>query len=175
MLKIGGQKVPTKTLVLLLSESLLIVLGLALATAMRFASSRWEYAGGNPIVRFLIVVLMCEFALYYNDLYDVEVMKSRSRLLIGLLQALGVACIGLAMIYYITPGVSLGRGIAAFAIPTIMTLIFGWRVLLDSKGLFLSPQSGAGPDCRHRFNRHCSHSRNLLASRSQPQGPRLSR
>jgi sugar transferase (PEP-CTERM system associated) len=136
MLKIGGQKVPTKTLVLLFSESLLIVLGLALATAMRFASSRWEYAGGNPVVRFLIVVLMCEFALYYNDLYDVEVMKSRARLLIGLLQALGVACIGLAMIYYIAPGVSLGRGIAAFAIPTIMTLIFGWRVLLDSKGFF---------------------------------------
>src|SRR6476660_8865147 len=79
---------------------------------------------------------MCEFALYYNDLYDVEVMKSRSRLLIGLLQALGVACIGLAMVYYIAPGVSLGRGIAAFAIPTIMTLIFGWRVLLDSKGFF---------------------------------------
>ena len=136
MLKIGGQKVPTKTLVLLMSESLLIVLGLALATAMRFASSRWEYAGGNPVVRFLIVVLMCEFALYYNDLYDVEVMKSRARLLIGLLQALGVACIGLAMIYYIAPGVSLGRGIAAFAIPTIMTLIFGWRMLLDSKGFF---------------------------------------
>jgi sugar transferase (PEP-CTERM system associated) len=56
--------------------------------------------------------------------------------LIGLLQALGVACIGLAMVYYIAPGVSLGRGIAAFAIPTIMTLIFGWRVLLDSKGFF---------------------------------------
>jgi sugar transferase (PEP-CTERM system associated) len=136
MLKIGGQRVPTKTLVLLTSESLLIVLGLALATAMRFASSRWEYAGGNPVVRFLIVVLMCEFALYYNDLYDVEVMKSRARLLIGLLQALGVACIGLAMVYYVAPGVSLGRGIAAFAIPTIMTLIFGWRVLLDSKGFF---------------------------------------
>ena len=136
MLKIGGQKIPTKTLVLLTSESLLIVLGLALATAMRFASSHWEYAGGNPVVRFLIVVLMCIFALYYNDLYDVEVMKSRSRLLIGLLQALGVACIGLAMVYYIAPGVSLGRGIAAFAIPTIMTLIFGWRVLLDSKGFF---------------------------------------
>src|SRR5215831_1246339 len=151
MLKIGGQKIPTKTLVLLTSESLLIVLGLALATAMRFASSHWEYAGGNPVVRFLIVVLMCVFALYYNDLYDVEVMKSRSRLLIGLLQALGVACIGLAMIYYIAPGISLGRGIAAFAIPTIMTLIFGWRVLLDSKGFFFlrSPERvlivGTGP------------------------------
>ena len=121
---------------LLASESLLIVLGLALATALRFASSRWEYAGGNTIARFLVVVLMCEFALYYNDLYDSEVMKSRARLMIGLLQALGVACIGLALIYYLAPGFSLGRGIAALAVPTIMTLIFAWRVLLDSKGYF---------------------------------------
>jgi len=36
MLKIGGQKIPTKTLVLLSSEGLLIILGLALATALRF-------------------------------------------------------------------------------------------------------------------------------------------
>src|SRR6476660_8008999 len=86
MLKIGGQRVPTKTLVLLASESLLIVLGLALATAIRFASSRWEYAGGHTVARFLVVALMCAFALYYNDLYDVEIMKSRGRLLIGLLQ-----------------------------------------------------------------------------------------
>ncbi len=112
MLKIGGQRVPTKTLVLLLSESLLIILGLALATAVRFASSRWEYLGQNAGARFIVVVLMCEFALYYNDLYDIEVMKSRARLLIGLLQALGVACIGLALLYYLAPGVSLGRGIA---------------------------------------------------------------
>ncbi|HEX4604598.1 MAG TPA: hypothetical protein VH724_11420, partial [Candidatus Angelobacter sp.] len=103
MLKIGGQRVPTKTLVLLASESMLIVLGLALATAVRFASSRWEYAGGHTILRFLVVALMCAFALYYNDLYDVEIMKSRGRLLIGLLQALGVACIGLALIYYLAP------------------------------------------------------------------------
>jgi hypothetical protein len=63
MLRIGGLRVPTKTLVLLASESLLIILGLALATALRFASSRWEYAGWNTIARFLVVVLMCEFAL----------------------------------------------------------------------------------------------------------------
>src|SRR6201994_1813099 len=136
MLKIGGQRVPTKTLVLLASESLLIILGLALATTIRFTSAHWEYAGGHTIARFFIVVMMCEFALYYNDFYDIEVMKSRSKLVIGLLQALGIACIGLALIYYIAPGVSLGRGIAALAVPTILTLIFAWRLLLDAKGFF---------------------------------------
>src|SRR5579885_1541758 len=113
MLKIGGQKVPTKTLVLIGSEGLLIILGLAFATALRFQGAHWEYAGGHTIGRFLVVVLMCEFALYYNDLYDIEVMKSRANLLIGLFQALGIASIGLAFIYYLAPSVSLGRGIAA--------------------------------------------------------------
>src|ERR1700760_3501076 len=136
MLKIGGQRVPTKTLVLLASESLLIILGLALATTIRFTSAHWEYAGGHTIARFFIVVMMCEFALYYNDFYDIEVMKSRSKLVIGLLQALGIASIGLAFIYYLAPGVSLGRGIAALAVPTILTLIFAWRLLLDAKGFF---------------------------------------
>jgi FlaA1/EpsC-like NDP-sugar epimerase len=139
MLKIGGQRIPIKTLVLLTSESLLIIFGLALATTMRFASSRWEYAGANTIARFVIVVLMCGFALYYNDLYDIEVIKSRARLLIGLLQALGVACMGLALLYHLVPGASLGRGIAALAVPTIMTFIFAWRVLLDNKGFFFLP------------------------------------
>jgi sugar transferase (PEP-CTERM system associated) len=136
MLKIGGQKIPTKTLVLIGSEALLIVLGLAFATALRFMGAHWEYAGGHALGRFLVVVLLCEFALYYNDLYDMQVMKSRASLLIGLLQALGVASLGLAIIYYVAPGVSLGRGIAALAVPTIMSLIFAWRVLLDSKGFF---------------------------------------
>ncbi|HET9365972.1 MAG TPA: hypothetical protein VFP71_13260, partial [Candidatus Angelobacter sp.] len=136
MLKIGGQRIPTKTLVLVASEGLLIILGLALATVLRFMSTHWEYAGGHPVARFLVVVMMCEFALYYNDLYDIEVMKSRGSLLIGLLQALGIASIGLALIYYLAPAVSLGRGIAALAVPTIMTLIFAWRLLLDSKGFF---------------------------------------
>jgi sugar transferase (PEP-CTERM system associated) len=136
MLKIGGQKIPTKTVVLLASESLLIVLGLALATALRFIASKWDYAGGHTVARFLVVVLICEFALYYNDLYDLQVMNSRARLLIALLQALGVASLCLAVIYYLAPGVSLGRGIAALAVPTIMALIFGWRMLLDSTGFF---------------------------------------
>src|ERR1051326_7530048 len=136
MLKIGGQKVPTKVLVLIGSEALLIILGLAFSTALRFMSSHFEYAGGHTVWRFLVVVFMCEFALYYNDLYDMQVMKSRASLLIGLLQALGIASIGLALVYYLAPGVSLGRGIAALAVPTIMTFIFVWRVVLDSKGFF---------------------------------------
>ena len=58
MLKIGGQRIPTKILVLVISEALLIIFGLAFATWLRFLSSHWEYAGGHTISRFLVVVLI---------------------------------------------------------------------------------------------------------------------
>ncbi|HEY6305894.1 MAG TPA: TIGR03013 family XrtA/PEP-CTERM system glycosyltransferase [Candidatus Angelobacter sp.] len=142
MVSIGGQRIPAKTLLLLAGESLLIMLGLAMATALRFIFSGWDHDWSHAIARFLMVVLICELALYYNDLYDLQVMNSRARLLIGLLQALGVASIALALLYYVAPSVSLGRGIAALAVPTIMTLIFGWRLMLDSKGFVLLRRPG---------------------------------
>ncbi|HSM85629.1 MAG TPA: hypothetical protein VLT16_05735, partial [Candidatus Limnocylindrales bacterium] len=136
MLRIGGQRIPTKILVLLLSEALLIIAGLAIATSLRFLSSHWEYAGPHPVVRFGVVVCTCLLALYYNDLYNLQSMNSKARLFVALLQALGIACMVLALVYYIAPDLSLGRGIAALAVPTIMTLVFAWRWLLEKKGFF---------------------------------------
>jgi sugar transferase (PEP-CTERM system associated) len=136
MLKIGGQRIPTKILVLVVSEALLIILGLATATWLRFLSSHWEYAGGHTVTRFLVVVFICILALYFNDLYDLQSMNSKARLFVALLQALGIACIALSLIYYIAPDLSLGRGIAALAVPTIVTLVFAWRWLLEIEGFF---------------------------------------
>jgi sugar transferase (PEP-CTERM system associated) len=134
MLRVGGQKIPAKVLLLLAGEALLIILGLAMATALRFAFSGWDHDWLHAATRFAAVVLICELALYYNDLYDLQVMNSRARLMMALLQALGVASLALALLYYVAPSLSLGRGIAALAVPAIMTLIFVWRVMLDSKG-----------------------------------------
>src|SRR5262249_41124482 len=99
MLKIGGQRIPTSTVMLLISESFLIAVGLGLATGLRFMSSRWDYAGEHTVARFMVVVLICVLALYYNDLYDLQVTNSLARLLTGLLQALGAASIALALLY----------------------------------------------------------------------------
>ncbi len=151
MLKIGGQRIPTKILVLVISEALLIIFGLAFATWLRFLSSHWEYAGGHTIARFLVVVLICILALYFNDLYDLQSMNSKARLFVALLQALGIACIALSLIYYTAPDLSLGRGIAALAVPTIVSLVFAWRWVLEIEGFFFlrSPDRvlivGTGP------------------------------
>ena len=139
-MKIGGQRIPGKTLVLIASEAALIAGGLIFATALRFmdlAAFRQEITHSGVVLRYGIVILVCELALYYYDLYDLQIVSRRSVLFVRLLQALGTACLVLAMLYYWDPDLSLGRGIAAVAAPVIVCLVSGWRLLVDASAPFL--------------------------------------
>ncbi len=141
MLRIGGQRVPPKTLLMVASDGILIVTGLLVATILRFltdyGSVRYNLQTRDTIWKFALVVLVCELSLYYNDLYSSQVINRHNLLIVRLLQALGVACVALAVLYYLEPGLSLGRGIAALAAPTILTMTLAWRILLDKTGIIL--------------------------------------
>ena len=145
MLRIGGQKVPPKTLLMAASDGSFIVLGLLLATALRFVNDdgivRHHLFTHEMLWRFTLVVLVCELSLYYNDLYSSEVINRHDLLLVRTLQALGFACVSLALLYYVEPNLSLGRGIAALAAPLILTMTLGWRVIVNKTGLlFIHPE-----------------------------------
>ena len=163
-MRIGGQRIPGKTLVLILSEGALIGCGLLFATALRFRdldALRQQLSEPDTLARYLLVIAACDFALYYYDLYDLSVVRRRSMLFARLVQALGAACLILAVVYYVAPDLSLGRGIAAIAAPIIISFVLGWRLLVDAGLPFLgtSPEDtdhgerpsrqvpGAG-DCR---------------------------
>jgi sugar transferase (PEP-CTERM system associated) len=134
MLRIGGQKVPTALLLLLAADTVLIIIGLLLATVVRFSVGDY-----GPVVtyvmtwrmlfRCLLVILVCEVALYFNDLYDFRLFTTRNEIIVRLLQAFGVACLALAVFYFVEPDLGLGRGIAALAAPLILGLTLGWRLI----------------------------------------------
>src|SRR5579872_7467484 len=136
MLKIGGQKIPTPLLLLLATDSIVIGLGLVLATGLRLGVNGLPYVlhyliSWQILFRFLLVILICEVSLYFNDLYDFRLMTTRNEILVRLLQAYGVACLALAVSYYIAPDLGFGRGIAALAAPLIVAMTLGWRLLLS--------------------------------------------
>lgn len=137
MFKIGGQKVPTWTILLIASDVTFILLGLILVTAARFHDRVAIHAYlSNHLTpqRFGLVALVCVLSLYYNDLYSARVLSRRQEALVRLVQALGITFISLAILYYAAPDLSLGRGIALLAAPTILTLAFAWRWLLETSG-----------------------------------------
>ncbi len=134
-MKIGGQRIPGKTILLIISEAALIGLGLLFATALRFRDAqaiREQLQLPGVVLRYVIVVLVCELTLYYCDLYDLQIVSRRSVLFVRLLQALGSACVILSLLYFWDPDLSLGRGIAAIAAPVIISLVVGWRLLVDA-------------------------------------------
>lgn len=130
MLKIGGQKLPSKLLLLLSADCILIGLGLSGATVIRF-SGYWHGLTLSYFLlfQFLLIILICEVSLYFYDLYDFRLISSVSEVLIRLLQAFGVACVGLALCYFVSPDLALGRGVAALAAPLIVALTLGWRII----------------------------------------------
>ena len=135
MLRIGGQKVPTPLLLLLAIDSFLIAVGLFIAAVLRFSVANYGpvfvyLTTWRTLFRFLLAILVCEISLYFNDLYDFRLMKTPSEMLVRLLQAFGVACLGLAVCYYMAPDLGFGRGIAVLAAPLIVALTLGWRLLM---------------------------------------------
>ncbi len=143
MVKLLGQHVPVKTVLLMVSESLLLMLALMASIVLRFGdfNALREFLSTPAMAgRFALVVVVCELALYYNDLYNFRAVVRRSDLFVHLLQALGAACLLLALVYYVQPSLTLGRGIAAIAAITIMVTLLSWRLILDATGV-LSRQS----------------------------------
>lgn len=139
MLKIGGQRVPTSLMLLVITDCVLIAIGLMVATVARFSVEAYGpvtlyLATWRSVFRFALAILVCEISLYFNDLYDFRLIATRSELLVRLLQAFGVACLALALCYYIAPELGFGRGIAALAAPLIVALTLGWRLLLLQNG-----------------------------------------
>ena len=76
-MKIGGQRVPGKTLMLMASEAALLAFGLMIATALRFNnidSFRQEVSQPGSLIRYAIVVVVSGLSLYYYDLYDLQIV-----------------------------------------------------------------------------------------------------
>ncbi len=135
MLKLGGQQVPGRTLALVGADAGLIAGSLLLAAVLRFHESHPIAAYLNTsisLMRFAVALVVCQLCLYYYDLYAPELIRSRSLLAVNLLSALGTACVILGVLYYMAPELSFGRGIAAIAAPTILLVVFGSRLLVQS-------------------------------------------
>jgi sugar transferase (PEP-CTERM system associated) len=119
-----------RTLLLLTAEALLIFGCVVAATEIRLGMDEAYLTlfERNGIYKAALATFFCLGAFYLYDLYDFVVMHDRRELVLRLIQALGLAWIVLALIFYVAPQVMLGRGISLIALPLALTLMVGWRV-----------------------------------------------
>ena len=136
MPKIGTHEVPARTLLLVAVDGVAIMLALLAANAARttvpFPEMILQFGLWSKIS---LITLVCGVSLYFNDLYDFDVVRRQDNLFVHTMRALGAACFLLALLFYISPSTSLGRGKALLAAPLILILLLSWRLSANATNL----------------------------------------
>jgi sugar transferase (PEP-CTERM system associated) len=136
MPRIGSHEVPTRTLLLMCVDIVATICALWVAAAVCLPETfHAGFREGVVWAKIGVVTFVCWMSLYFNDLYDFRVVRRRADLLSHTMQALGTACLALAVIYFIAPGTSLGRGIALTAAPLMFVLLLSWRLSANATNL----------------------------------------
>jgi FlaA1/EpsC-like NDP-sugar epimerase len=129
MFKINGFRSPTSWL-FAFADSFLILTGMFLGGYFRFwGNVGFVYYQDHLVLRVMFVVLVIQVCFYYFDLYDSKIFRERKRMGILLAGALAVSSVILAVIYYLIPFVTVGRGIFAISLFLILIFTFSWRVV----------------------------------------------
>jgi lipopolysaccharide/colanic/teichoic acid biosynthesis glycosyltransferase len=142
MLRIFRQYYPIRNIFFVLGEGAAIYISVLLASRIIFGSSWWMLKGQSYLylnLKIMLMTVICQLCLYYNDLYDLKVTDTFLELAIRLLQSLGAAAILLAIIYLAFPQTIIGKGIFVISIGFVVLFIVSWRfcyTLILNRGMF---------------------------------------
>jgi sugar transferase (PEP-CTERM system associated) len=133
--------VSTRMLTLILLDTMLIVLAVAIAAYIRLGDWAWDIVvNENGIGKTLIIAVVAQVCLYYADLYDVRLISERRELFIGMVQALASASFALAALYFWFPSLVIGRGVFMIAAVLVMLFVVGWRVTFEWMSGHIGPR-----------------------------------
>ncbi|MEP6708465.1 MAG: TIGR03013 family XrtA/PEP-CTERM system glycosyltransferase [Pyrinomonadaceae bacterium] len=121
-----------RTVLLILSEAMLLFGGMIAAVYLRlgFGDAEYELIQRHGFYKAALATVFCLAAFYLYDLYDFIVMHDRRELVLRLVQALGLAWVALAISFYAVPRLMIGRSVSLIALPLALTLMVGWRLTI---------------------------------------------
>jgi sugar transferase (PEP-CTERM system associated) len=135
MSRVFSQDVSIKSLLLIGVESAVIVMSLVLGAKLRFWNDSNEFLlyadSGSFLLQVLTVLVVLETCCYYNDLYDLSVIRPRGEQVLSLAQALGAGCLLLGLLYFLFPGLLVGRGVLFIALTLIIVFVSVMRISVD--------------------------------------------
>ncbi|MDQ3130616.1 MAG: TIGR03013 family PEP-CTERM/XrtA system glycosyltransferase [Acidobacteriota bacterium] len=127
-----GTRFIPRTIWLILADTAFIYGGIVLAMYVRlgFSGSEYQLNDNSGWLKIAFATFVCLLILYFYDLYDYTVMGNRRELMLRLVQALGIAWVLLALIFYFVPPMLIGRGVSVFSVVIVLILLLVWRVLI---------------------------------------------
>src|SRR5438309_9595381 len=127
-----ASRLNARTVLLLLVEAMLLFGGLIVAVYVRLGVVDAEDALilRNGFYKAALFTVFCLASFYLFYLYDFVVMHDRRELVLRMLQALGLAWVALALIFYAVPQTMIGRGVSLISLPLALLLMVGWRLAI---------------------------------------------
>jgi sugar transferase (PEP-CTERM system associated) len=129
---LNASRLNQRTVLLLLSEAMLLFGGMIVAVYLRLGivDSEYELIERRGFYKAAVATVFCLAAFYLYDLYDFIVMHDRRELVLRLVQALGLAWVALAIAFYVLPQLMMGRGVSVIALPLALAVMVGWRLAI---------------------------------------------
>ena len=106
---------------------------LLISGSMAFVLHRYSPEGelSTAVWKGAIVSSLCLLCLYYNDLYDLTVVRTNREVFIRLLQSVGSALILIALLYLAVPWLVVADGASLPAFAIFLTGILAWRLAFN--------------------------------------------
>ncbi len=135
MVRILNQYVSIKSILLVLIEAFLVVFGVVLGAKLRFWNDPEEFELYIAMPGFAFqagaIMLVFQACFFYSDLYSFATVRRRYETLACLGQAVGGASLVLGLLYYLVPGLLIGRGVFFIAVGIVSCTFLVTRVALD--------------------------------------------
>lgn len=128
---IFNKRLPVRTLLFVTGESALIYLAILLAAFVRFGTTQASFFSSEVLSKALLIMMIFQCCLYYNDLYNSKFTKTHTELGLRLIRAIGAASIILALIYFFVPPLIMGGKIFFLSIFFVVLLVLSWRYLYN--------------------------------------------
>jgi exopolysaccharide biosynthesis polyprenyl glycosylphosphotransferase len=130
MIRLFNAYFPTRTLLLTLSEVILVTAGFVAAVLLSTGTAddaRIYLLYENGAGRIGLVVLVFLVLMYYFDLYNSAILTNRREVVTRLVGVLGCTFVALAVLYYTFPAASLGGTVLWNGILMIAVAVPLWR------------------------------------------------
>jgi exopolysaccharide biosynthesis polyprenyl glycosylphosphotransferase len=130
MIRLFNRYFPTRTILLTLTEAILVTAGFVFAVL--FAAGDTSAAQAyllyeNGAGRIALVVLVFLVLMYYFDLYNSSILTNRREVVTRLVGVLGTTFVALALLYYTFPDASLGGSVLWSGILAVAIAVPVWR------------------------------------------------
>jgi len=132
MIRLFNTYFPTRTIVLTLTEAVLVTAGFVLAVVLSSGDTTAAQAYlfyQNGAGRIGLVVLVFVVLMYYFDLYNSLILTNRREVVTRLVGVLGTTFVALAVLYYTFPDASLGGSVLWSGILAVAVVVPLWRTI----------------------------------------------